>query len=147
MLARLFLLAPSNGLLESPVPPTRIGIAIVQLNERYLVGVREAGLALEGFAEFPGGKCKPDEPSDKCAERECCEETGIRVVAHSELDQSVFEYPHGLVELHFWLCSVLESDQELEPAGTFRWLTREELGGQQFPAANEAVVTKLLGSA
>ena len=38
----------------------QIWIAIVEFDGLYLVGTRQAGQALAGFAEFPGGKCEPD---------------------------------------------------------------------------------------
>ena len=128
------------------VAATNIGIAIVESNGHYLVGTREAGLDLAGFAEFPGGKCHAAESPDRCAERECLEETGIAVVARQSLDETTFDYPHGTVELHFWLCSVVPNDPAIRPLGNFRWLTRDELAHQNFPAANAGVLRKLLAT-
>ena len=51
--------------------PKRIGIAVVEHEGRYLVGTRGPDGPLAGYAEFPGGKCLPDELPEMCAIREC----------------------------------------------------------------------------
>ena len=48
----------------------KIGIAIVEFANRYLVGTRQAGQDLSGLAEFPGGKCELGESPEDCAARE-----------------------------------------------------------------------------
>ncbi|MFQ5734162.1 MAG: NUDIX domain-containing protein, partial [Planctomycetaceae bacterium] len=83
---------------------TRIGIAVVSCDARYLVGTRAADVPLAGMHEFPGGKCEPGESPCDCAVRECREETGLHVTPLEELDRPTHAYPHGTVELHFWLC-------------------------------------------
>ena len=49
----------------------RIGIAVVEHAGRYLVGIRGPDVPLAGYAEFPGGKCLPNESPEDCAVREC----------------------------------------------------------------------------
>ena len=39
----------------------RVGIAVVEHNKRYLVGVRGPTGPLAGYDEFPGGKCIANE--------------------------------------------------------------------------------------
>lgn len=122
--------------------PKRIGIAIVEQAGRFLVGTRGIGQDLAGHAEFPGGKCLPDEPSEVCAARECLEETGLAVVPVRQLQRVEFSYPHAVVDLHFWLCRP-ESVGEV-PQNGFRWVERSELAQLPFPAANAEVVQELL---
>lgn len=120
----------------------QIGIAIVEHNGRYLVGTRAADQVLAGHAEFPGGKCEPDEAPSSCAARECLEETGLRVESLELLDQVQFSYPHATVELHFWICRLIsETDQ---PENGFGWVTLDELQTLHFPAANASIPVKLL---
>jgi 8-oxo-dGTP diphosphatase len=121
----------------------RIGIAIVEHAGRYLVGVRGPEQALAGCAEFPGGKCEPEESPQDCAVRECLEETGLAVVAERLLEQTTFAYPHGEVELHFWLCRVNGKTPLAADHCGFRWVTAEELRSLPFPEANRSVVAQL----
>ena len=45
-----------------------IGIAVVEYQGRFLVGIRPPGASLAGFAEFPGGKCEEAEAPAAAAE-------------------------------------------------------------------------------
>ena len=47
----------------------RIGIAVVEHQRQFLIGIRPAGVALAGFHEFPGGKM----PERGVGKRLCCE--------------------------------------------------------------------------
>ncbi|MCA9069030.1 MAG: NUDIX domain-containing protein, partial [Planctomycetaceae bacterium] len=60
-----------------PSQVTQIGIAIVEHNNCFLIGVRGDDSPLSGLAEFPGGKCQDGETPADCAVRECWEETGL----------------------------------------------------------------------
>lgn len=126
--------------------PQQIGIAIVESRGRFLVGTRAAGQALAGAAEFPGGKCETGETPANCAARECLEETGLTVEPLRLLERVRFDYSHASVDLHFWLCREVEPHGE--PGHGFRWLTRDELRdiAPQFPAANAALVKRLVES-
>jgi 8-oxo-dGTP diphosphatase len=128
---------------------TRIGIAIVEDEGRYLVGVRQANQVLAGKAEFPGGKCEPGETAGDCAVRECFEETGVPVVAVRLLDQIEHEYPHARLALEFWLCRVDAGSREHAagaalPRNGFRWIERANLATLGFPDANVRVVDGLV---
>jgi 8-oxo-dGTP diphosphatase len=118
-----------------------IGIAVVERDGRFLVGVRPEGTPLAGCAEFPGGKCEPGEESQASAVRECLEETGLAVAPVRLLDAIEWTYPHGSVELHFWLCR--ECDTAGTPRPPFRWVERDGLSRLRFPEANAAVVRRL----
>ena len=79
----------------------QIGIAIVEHQQRYLVGVRGPNIAMAGYDEFPGGKCLVNESPSACAIRECLEETGLRVRINRLLDQQEIETSRGLLKLYF----------------------------------------------
>lgn len=124
----------------------RIGIAVVQQGDCFLVGTRPAGSPLAGCAEFPGGKCEPDELPGACAVRECFEETGLTVELVSQLATIPWSYPHGDVELHFWLCRCVEVTSNASPplpVAPFRWLPRTQLQDESFPPANAAIIEQL----
>lgn len=125
----------------------RIGIAIVEHDGRFLVGARGETSPLPGLAEFPGGKCHDGETPADCAVRECREETGLDVLPLRVLDQRTHEYPHGTVELHFWLCQPSQPRELGESHCGFRWVRREDLPSLDFPKANQPVIALLAGEA
>lgn len=124
----------------------RIGIAVVESEGRFLVGVRGPNGPLPGMAEFPGGKCRPDESPRDCAVRECREETGLAVIPVTLLQQITHTYEHGTVELHFWHGHPAEAAEIAETHQSFRWVPRVELPTLPFPAANAAVIAMLVKS-
>jgi 8-oxo-dGTP diphosphatase len=127
--------------------PQRIGIAVVEHRGRYLVGVRPDGVPLAGFAEFPGGKCDPGEPTDACAVRECAEETGLSVAPVMLLDQLRHDYAHGPVELSFWLCRPVDAAAVCHEHRHFGWVSAADLAALRFPEANAGVIRLLASSA
>jgi len=133
---------PDSG---SVPAPKRIGIAVVEQGGWYLVGTRPEGAPLAGFAEFPGGKCEPGESTAECALRECREETGLVVRGQRLLLRQEHHYPHGSVDLHFWLCQPAEPVELLATCQGFRWCPAHELATLRFPEGNAAVVRLLLG--
>lgn len=131
-----------------PSGPVRIGIAVVLREGRCLVGRRAAGIVLAGAAEFPGGKCRPDETPPACAVRECREETGLTVAPVRLLERLVFDYPHGTVDLHFWLCEIdpattADAATRPIPVAPFEWVALHDLPRLPFPAANANVLRLL----
>lgn len=125
--------------------PTRIGIAVVEHDGRFLVGERGPEGPLAGYAEFPGGKCLLGESSDAAACRECREETGLAVTAVELLDERVFSYTHGDVQLSFWRCR-LNGPGEGKPLHGFSWVSRSMLRELTLPEGNRAVLDKLLAA-
>ncbi len=121
------------------------GIAVVRTAGQYLVGVRPVGTDLAGYHEFPGGKCKPGETPEACAERECLEETGIIGQTVRRLLETRHVYDHGSVLLNFVLCETALTDAgELpEPRPQFRWVDAFGLQKLRFPEGNAEVLTLL----
>ena len=122
-------------------PTVIVGIAVVENAGRFLVGTRAPATELPGFAEFPGGKCRPGETPSAAAARECLEETGIRVLAERLVLRTQYAYEHAEVDLHFYACRPLDVPAALP--GGLRWVPRALLATCRFPAANAEVV-KLL---
>ena len=126
---------------NQPIP---IGVAVVEQNGCYLVGIRDHPGPLPGYAEFPGGKCRPGESPEQCALRECREETGLDVLPVELLLIRQFTYPHGTVDLNFWLCKPADEEHVAEEHHRFRWIPVAELAARQFPEANKPVIEMLV---
>ena len=121
--------------------PTRIAIAVVEHEGRYLIGRRPEGVPLAGLWEFPGGKIQPGETAEAAAARECLEETGLEVEVGDPYPAVVHQYSHGKVALEFFACRPLETRQT--PKDPFRWVLAAELSDYQFPEANGGLVAYL----
>lgn len=96
------------------------------------------------MAEFPGGKCLPDETTRACVVRECREETGLLVVPRCHLVTTTQEYPHGLIELDFWQCGLSPDLPDMVSAmKPFQWVPFGALDGLDFPEGNKDVLRRL----
>jgi 8-oxo-dGTP diphosphatase len=121
---------------------TPVGIAVVEHRGRYLVGIRGPG-PLAGKAEFPGGKCGPNESPAQAALRECREETGLEVMVVDLLMRRKFTYDHGTVDLQFWLCRPTGKAEVQSAHKEFRWVPAAELASLDFPEANQPLIEVL----
>lgn len=126
----------------------RIGIAVVEHQRLFLIGIRDASTVLAGFHEFPGGKCDPGEAPEACAARECHEETGLTVCPLKELLYVEHTYEHADVLLHFWLCQPEQPAPELttQDLQGFRWFSAAELSEMNFPEANAPLIELLIST-
>jgi len=125
--------------------PTRIAIAVVHHDDKFLIGRRSPAQQLAGYWEFPGGKLHDGETPQQAALRECREETGLEVSIKKLLIIVEQEYDYGPLELHFFLCE--PPGPPAEPTAPFRWVAREELACYKFPAGNDAVIARLAAGA
>ncbi|GAB4144423.1 MAG: hypothetical protein Tsb009_16060 [Planctomycetaceae bacterium] len=128
---------------EGLSPRVTVGIAVVELENRYLVGIRNDDAPLPGLSEFPGGKCRPGESPRDCAVRECREETGLEVAPIELLLEKSFQYDHAQVELHFWRCQPESVTDIADEHRGFRWIPAAELATLQFPEANTELIALL----
>jgi 8-oxo-dGTP diphosphatase len=124
--------------------PTPIAIAVVENGGQFLVGQRPAGVPLAGLWEFPGGKIEPSETPEAAAVRECLEETGLAVVPLFRYPDRVQTYSHDRVQLYFIACRPANNALDDPPREPFRWASRKELAGLDFPAGNAALLDLLL---
>jgi 8-oxo-dGTP diphosphatase len=120
----------------------RVAVAVVEHAAQYLIGQRPAGTALAGLWEFPGGKRHPDESAAQAAERETVEETGLQVRAVGNHDVVTHSYGHATVEVTFVACR--PTLPLIPPRAPFRWVAAAELANYEFPAANAALIRKLV---
>ncbi len=118
-----------------------VAIAVVENDDRFLIGRRPTGQPLAGYWEFPGGKVKPGESPVDAARRECVEETGLTARITGALRQVTHNYEHGTVELHFFHGTA--EDATAAPKHPFRWIPREALRKYRFPEANDEVLSLL----
>jgi 8-oxo-dGTP diphosphatase len=125
---------------RQPIP---VGIGIIHRDNRFLVRRRPEGTVYAGYWEFPGGKCEPGEDPAQATARECLEEAGLAVVVGPLLRVSTYNYPHGLVRLYFYDCTIRDPAAEPAAGSGFQWVRATRLTSLRFPEANEPILAKL----
>ena len=116
--------------------------AVIEREGRVLVTRRQRGVHLEGFWEFPGGKCDPGEPLDRCLARELREELDVDARIGLELFTTTHAYEDRRIELHFFACELLGEPRPLL-GQDMQWVARGELGGLEFPPADAELIATL----
>jgi len=129
---------------RTTIPHVVVTAAVVLRDGFFLVTRRPRGVHLEGYWEFPGGKCEPGETHEDCLRREIEEELGVDVRVGGKVFEVSHQYPDRTVELHFYDCDLVGEPIPLL-GQQMRWVARDRLGALQFPPA-DAELIGLLGS-
>ena len=120
-----------------------VAAAVIENHDSFFVTRRQKGVHLEGYWEFPGGKCEPGETLGGCLVRELREELAVAARVGVELFTTVHTYPERRVELHFLRCDLVG-----EPAPQFgqqmRWVPRQQLATLTFPPADAELIVMLM---
>jgi len=116
--------------------------AVIERDDRFLVTRRQKGVHLEGFWEFPGGKCDAGESFGRCLARELREELDVEARIGDELFTTTHTYPDRRVELHFLRCE-LHGDPRPQQGQDMRWVRRDELATLEFPPADAELIQRL----
>jgi mutator protein MutT len=123
-----------------------VAAAIIARDGEWLVTRRQKGVHLEGFWEFPGGKCHPGESLQACLARELREELAVDSVVGSEVFATRHAYPEHTVELHFFECR-LQGEPAPQVGQEMRWVSAAELRRMDFPPADTRLVDWLTRTA
>lgn len=129
---------------DSGVPRIVVTAAVIERDGAYLVTRRQRGVHLEGYWEFPGGKCEAGESHAACLEREVREELDAGVRVGREILVTEHAYPERVVELHFFNCELTAAPRPLV-GQEMRWVRREELRLLKFPPADDELIA-MIGS-
>jgi 8-oxo-dGTP diphosphatase len=116
--------------------------AVIEQNGRFLVTRRPRDVHLEGFWEFPGGKCAPGESLEACMRRELAEELNVAASVDAEILATTHAYDDRLIELHFLRCRVA-GEPVPQQGQEMRWASPEELSHLEFPPADAELIERL----
>ena len=124
--------------------PNRIVVAaaVIRRGDAYFVTRRHAGVHLEGYWEFPGGKCEAAETLPACLEREIREELDAAIAVGDEILTVSHEYPDRIVELRFFECQLLGEPRPML-GQEMRWVAKDDLGSLAFPPADAELLAML----
>jgi 8-oxo-dGTP diphosphatase len=116
-----------------------VAAAIIRRGDAFLLTRRQAGVHLEGYWEFPGGKCEPGESLEACLVRELREELAVTATVRAEVFTVTHEYDDRSVELHFSACDLV-GEPVPQQGQEMQWVPRTELQNLTFPPADRELI-------
>jgi 8-oxo-dGTP diphosphatase len=128
----------------APADRIVVAAAVIRRGEEFFVTRRHAGVHLEGYWEFPGGKCEPGETLRECLQREIREELDAPIAVGDEILAVSHEYPDRIVELRFFECELLGEPRAMLRQ-EMRWVPKRELASLAFPPADAELLALLAG--
>lgn len=121
-----------------------VAVAVIENeNNRILIAKRPDHLHMGGLWEFPGGKVEAGETVLQALQREIREEIALDIQGAQPMLQIPFEYPDKRVLLDVWRVTAFSGEARGCEGQEVAWVSRNELGNYQFPAANRAILTAL----
>jgi 8-oxo-dGTP diphosphatase len=108
------------GQADRPITEVAVGV-LIDASGSFLLTSRPPGKVYSGFWEFPGGKLEPGETVEQALRRELEEEIGLTIGRAQAWRDSLVDYPHALVRLHF--CKVFDWSGALQmrEGQAYRW--------------------------
>jgi A/G-specific adenine glycosylase len=126
-----------------PMPPLIVvTAAVVERDGRFLVTRRLKDTHLEGYWEFPGGKCDAGETLEACLRRELREELAVEAIVGEKILSTSHAYPERRVELHFFAVT-LHGEPAPQLGQEMQWVRRAQLASLTFPPADNELIALL----
>jgi 8-oxo-dGTP diphosphatase len=121
-----------------------VAVGVIYSRQKFYLTQRHADAHQGGKWEFPGGKVEDGESVAEALHRELKEETGIDIIACIPLLTIDHDYGDKKVCLEVFLVdNFIGEPLALEGQGQ-RWFELSELKTLDLPAANAAIVERLL---
>lgn len=121
-----------------------VAAGLIFRDRKLLITQRYPEAHLGGLWEFPGGKREADESFENCLRRELLEELAIEVEIGEIVEEIAHHYPEKSVSLRFYRCNWSRNEPQTLACPDFRWVTQRELSNFEFPAADAAIVQRLM---
>ena len=123
-----------------------VAAALVDADNRILIGQRPAGKQLAGLWEFPGGKVDPGERPEEALIRELHEELEIEVkadcLAPLTFASHAYEDFHLLMPLY--ICRRWDGFVRAKEGQALKWVRARELRNWPMPPADEPLIPPLV---
>jgi len=104
--------------------PVDVAVGVlIDTDGRFLLTSRPPGKVYAGYWEFPGGKVERGESIEQALRRELREELGITIDAARPWHETLVDYPHALVRLHFCQVFAWHGAFEMREGQAMAWQT------------------------
>jgi len=120
-----------------------VAAAILYHDGKILITKRLKKSHLGHCWEFPGGKLHDNETLEACVARECLEEIGVEVNPLHKIKKISHHYDELSVELHFFMCEILNGSPQALECEAFAWVSPSELENYEFPEADKELIQEL----
>lgn len=130
---------------NTAVKRIHVAVGVILRDEEILLAVRPNDTHMGGLWEFPGGKVDTDETVQQALVRELQEELGITATSFAPLITIQHDYTDKSVYLDVWCINGFSGQARGKEGQKIRWVNKQDLADYEFPAANVAIVNKLLG--
>lgn len=117
---------------------------MIERDGKFLITKRLETSPMGHCWEFPGGKMEAGETIEECAIRECQEEIDVTIEPLRRLRDETYDYPHGLILLHFVLCRLPSGEPKPIQCREAKWIDPKEFPDYEFPPADVGVIEELL---
>lgn len=125
---------------KKPLPHLDVTAGVIYKDEKFLITLRPPKGLLGGLWEFPGGKKEQGERLEDCLKREIKEELGIEIEVCEPIVRVKHAYTHFRITLHVYRCRYVLGRVKPVACDDFRWISKDELDGFAFPAADRKVI-------
>lgn len=106
------------------IDASRVQVAVgvlIRPDGYFLLTTRPVGKDYAGYWEFPGGKLEQGETVAQALTRELREELGIEVTQSHAWQSECIDYPHALVQLHFYKVLAWQGELQMREGQAFAW--------------------------
>ncbi|MDZ7279484.1 8-oxo-dGTP diphosphatase MutT [Pantoea eucrina] len=123
----------------------QVAVGIIRnAHQHIFLAQRSANSYMANKWEFPGGKIEDNETPEQALKRELMEETGIEVTRAQALGEADHSYDDLRVTLHFFLVEGWQGEPYGREGQPQRWVAQRDLVAEEFPAANHALIARLV---
>ena len=122
------------------------GVIYNASKQQVLIAKRPEHLHQGGLWEFPGGKVAENESPEQALKRELNEELAIEVSECSPFLLTEYDYSDKLIVLDVWAVHGFTGQPKGSEGQRICWVDISALNDYQFPAANYAVLEKVVAA-
>jgi len=120
-----------------------VAVGVLRSSGQVLITRRPAGVHLQGYWEFPGGKVEPGEGRWAALERELYEEIGVRALDGYPLIHLSHAYPDRHVSLDVWEVTEWRGEPRGCEGQAVEWVGTDELEQRRLPPADRPILSAL----
>ena len=121
-----------------------VAVGVIKQDHKFFLTKRLADSHQGGKWEFPGGKVEENETVHQALHRELKEEVAIETLTCELLMQISHDYGDKKVLLDVFVVDNFNGQAKALEGQQSGWFTLVEFAALNFPAANQAIIEKLL---
>jgi 8-oxo-dGTP diphosphatase len=121
-----------------------VAVGVIKREEQYFLTKRLESAHQGGKWEFPGGKVEKNETVAQALHRELKEEIAIDILSCFPLIEISHDYGDKKVFLDVYVVDNFQHEPIAQEGQQSAWFTLSKLTKLDFPAANKAIIEKLI---